>query len=93
MIQGGHGYGGNHGDLLAVVLEDEHDIEVLDAEADSLKVTELQVLEGDHEGRPGGQVHEAAGGGLQEDGLSVRNTLTNNILTLEEIEFNTYTEA
>ena len=44
-------------------------------EANSLKVTELQVLEGDDEGGPGGQVDEAAGGGLQEDGLSVRNSL------------------
>ena len=64
--------------------EDTEDhIEVLHAEADPLEVAEVA----------GGEVDQAAGAGLQEDGLSVRNTLTNNNLTLEEIEFNTYTEA
>ena len=78
MIQGGHGYGGNHGDLLAVVLEDEHDIEVLDAEADSLKVAEFKVLQGDDERWPIDKTYQAAGGWLQENCLPVRYSLNMN---------------
>ena len=93
MVQHRHGYGRHHTDLLTVVFENEDHVEVLHAEADPLEVAELDLLQGDTEGWPGGEVDQAAGAGLQEDGLSVRNTLTNNMLTLEEIEFNTYTEA
>ena len=77
MVQRGHGDRGHHGDFLGVVFEYENHVEVLHAEADSLKVAELHVLQGNDEWRPGCEVHQAAGGRQQEDSLSVRDTLQN----------------
>ena len=75
MVQHCHGNGRHHADLLAVVFEYENHVEVLHTEADPLEVAELDLLQRDTEGRPGGEVDQAAGGRLQEDGLPVRNTL------------------
>ena len=52
MIKHGHGDGGDHGNLLVVILEDEHHVEILKAELNSLKVYELYVLQGAHKWRP-----------------------------------------
>merc|ERR1712029_559288 len=58
VIQHRHGNCRHHRDLLPIVLEDEDHIKVLHAEADSLKVTELHVLQGDHKWRPLYQVDQ-----------------------------------
>ena len=65
MVQHGHGDGCHHGDLLAIILEDEDHVEVFHAEGDSLEVAELHVLQGDDEWRPCCQVDKTGGGGLQ----------------------------
>ena len=45
-----HGDGGDHADLLGVILEDEHHVEVLQLKLDSLEVNQLDVLQGNHQG-------------------------------------------
>ena len=57
MVKHRHGDGGDHGNLLAVVLEDEHHVKVLEAELDTLKVNKLNVLQGGNKGRPRGEVY------------------------------------
>ena len=51
MIEHAHWDGGDHGDLLVVVLEDEDHVEVLELELHSLKVNQLDVLQCHHERR------------------------------------------
>ena len=75
MVQHGHRHRGDHGDLLVVVLEDEDHVEVLQAELDTLEVDELDILQRADEGRPGGEVHQRAGGRLQQHRLTVGNPL------------------
>ena len=57
MVKHCHGDGGDHGNLLAVVFEDEHHVKVLEAELDTLKVNQLNILQGGDEGRPRGKVY------------------------------------
>ena len=80
MIQHCHGYGGDHSNLPVVVLEDKHHVKILQAELDSLKVDELDVLQGADKRRPGGEVAEGARGWQQQDGLPVRHTLQNKTI-------------
>ena len=75
MIQHSHRDGSDHGDFLAVVLEDEDHVKVFHAEADSLKVAELHVLQGDDKWRPLSEVDQTAGGWLEVDSFSVWDTL------------------
>ena len=51
MIEHAHWDGGDHGDLLVVVLEDEDHVKVLQLELDSLKVDQLDVFKGHHKWR------------------------------------------
>ena len=51
MIEHVHGDGGDHGDLLGVVLEDEDHVEVLQLELDALEVDQLDVAQRHHERR------------------------------------------
>ena len=57
MVKHRHGDGSDHGNLLAVVLEDEHHVKVLEAELYTLKVNQLNVLQGGNKGRPRGEVY------------------------------------
>ena len=57
MVKHRHGDGCDHGNLLAVVLEDEHHVKVLEAELDTLKVNQLNVFQGGNKGRPRGEVY------------------------------------
>ena len=56
MIKHGHGDGGDHGNLLVVILEDEHHVKVLKTELDTFKVDKLNVFQGRNKGRPRGEV-------------------------------------
>jgi hypothetical protein len=75
MVQHGHRHRGDHGDLLVVVLEDEDHVEVLQAELYALEMDELDILERADEWRPGGEVHQRAGGRLQQHRLTVGHAL------------------
>ena len=57
MIQHCHRDGSDHGDLLAVVLEDEDHVKVLEAELDTLEMNKFDILECGDERRPGGKVN------------------------------------
>ena len=57
MIKHGHGDGGDHGNLLVVILEDEHHVKVLKTELDTFKVDKLNVFQGRNKGRPRGEVN------------------------------------
>ena len=76
MVQHGHGHRGDHGHLLVVVLEYEDHVEVLEAELNPLEMDQLHVLEGADKRGPGGQIHQRAGGGLQQHRLTVGHALT-----------------
>ena len=85
MVQHRHRDRGHHGDLLVVVFEDKHHVEVLEAELYPLEVHELYVLECADEGGPGGEVDEAAGGRLQQYGLTVRYTLQYTVQVIKKV--------
>lgn len=51
MVEHAHGYRGDHRDFLCVVLEDEDHVEVLQVELHALKVNQLNVTQGNNEGR------------------------------------------
>ena len=44
MVKHRHGDGSDHGNLLAVVLEDEHHVKVLEAELYTFKVNQLNIF-------------------------------------------------
>ena len=56
VIQHVHGDGGDHGDLLRIILEDEDHVKVLEAELDTLEMNKFDILECGDERRPGGKV-------------------------------------
>ena len=56
MVKHRHGDGSDHGNLLAVVLEDEHHVKVLQAELDTFKVDKFDVFQGGNEGWPRSEV-------------------------------------
>ena len=57
MVKHRHGDGRDHGNLLAVVLEDEHHVKVLEAELDTFKVDKFNIFQGGDEGWPRGKVN------------------------------------
>lgn len=57
MVKHRHGNSRDHGNLLAVIFEDEHHVKVLQAELDTLKVDEFNVFQGGNEGWPRGEVY------------------------------------
>ena len=57
VIQHCHRDRSDHGDLLAVVLEDEDHVKVLEAELDTLEMNKFDILECGDERRPGGKVN------------------------------------
>lgn len=66
MVQHIHRYGVNHGRLPVVIFEDEHHIEVLQMELDTLEMDQLNIFEGDDERWPLGQSNETTGSRLQQ---------------------------
>ena len=78
MIQHCHRDRSDHGDLLAVVLEDEDHVKVLEAELDTLEMNKFDILECGDERRPGGKVN-------------LNKTYYNNLLDLKPP--NTYQAA
>ena len=57
MIKHGHGDGGDHGNLLVVILEDEHHVKVLQAQLDTFKVNKFNVFQGGNKGWPRGEIY------------------------------------
>ena len=60
MVKHSHGDGSDHGNLLAVVLEDEHHVKVLQAKLDTFEVDKFNIFQGGNKGWPRGEVYLGA---------------------------------